>query len=195
MKRFTIVPITLLIASITLFASCSKDSSISTTLPTGDNTLLVMTADYLTNEFKGGAEMSFAKSSETFTLDTLYQGPADFGSLRFRYKELDTTIFYGTIIWTGKGEMQIPSQISPASSFEKLATSDYVFPKNGIQNIFDPSNAAHDYQTAWTNLQTVALVKQYINKYPDAKVKTFLYTPSIGVGNPADWYWVFFIKN
>ncbi len=121
--------------------------------------------------------------------------PGDFGNLKLKYKELNEVIFEGDIIWMGKGEMKYPLNFLRANEFNKVNTTNVVNPKAGFENIFNEYNQVYDYTPIWLSIERLVKVRECLNSNPNATVKLFLYTPSVGAGNPADWDWIVFIKN
>ena len=63
-----------------------------------------------------------------------------------------------------------------------------------IFNYFSVTTSA-SYNEVWTSVQSLVKVRQYLYSNPNASVKLFLYTPSVGIGNPAEWDWIIFMKN
>ncbi|RZJ71215.1 hypothetical protein [Flavobacterium sp.] len=180
----------------TLF-SCSSDDSgqPADSDPITGNKLLMLRVDYQTNQFEGGKEFAFEQPATTFTVTSEYQEPGDFGWVKLYYDELDTKIFDGEIHWMGLGQLHFPESFEPASSFEHVLTNDFVTPQNGYENVFNPSGIAYDYEVPWSHVQGLVKVRQYLEANPTATVKIFLYTPSVGIGNPADWDWFILVKN
>ncbi len=183
-----------ILTAICLCASCSKKNDTGIT-GASDNKVLMLKVDYLTNTFEGGTETVFPNTTSGFTLSTIYKAPGDFGYIKIRYKELDTLLFDGDIIWAGLGRMHFPQNILPADQFEKVTTTDYVNPGAGFENIFNPGNLTIDYAPVWSSVQGLVKVREYLKTNPNATIKLFLYTPSVGAGNPADADWIVFIKN
>ena len=72
---------------------------------------------------------------------------------------------------------------------------DVVFPINGFENVFNPSNEVYNYDSIWLTIEKLQLVQDYLVSNPTASMKIFLYKPSVGMGNPVDWDWVIFLKN
>lgn len=185
----------LLFAMIFMLIGCESDDNADVEQQT--NQILMLKVDYTTNEFEGGKEFDFSQQSESFTITNEYVEPGDFGSVKLIYDEIDEQLFFGTIHWMGLGEMEFPEELQPASEFEFVLTEDYVFPSNGFENIFDPANQQgedFDYQKIWGSVQSSVKVREYIESNPEQKVKIFLYTPSVGVGNPSDWDWIIYMK-
>ncbi len=97
----------------------------------------------------------------------------------------------------GTGKMNFPEKLVPADKFNKVITEDLVIPSNGFENIFNPDN--HDltyeyYYEIWLRVQNLTKAREYLRVNPLQKVKVFLYTPSVGVGNPLDWNWIVYLQ-
>ncbi len=183
------------IAIVLAFISCSKDNNKTMTPTTNTNRVLVLKVDYITNQFEGGKELPFTTLTSTMTITNHYVAPGDFGSIQLTYQEVNETLFDGTIIWAGLGQMNYPQNVLNANQFDSVATTDYVIPIAGFENVFNPSNSTYNYNAIWASVQSLVKVRQYLNSNPKATVKLFLYTPSVGIGNPADWDWFIFMKN
>lgn len=185
----------LIFAVAFILIGCESDDKADVEQQT--NQILMLKVDYTTNNFEGGKEFDFSQQPESFTITNEYVEPGDFGSVKLIYDEIDEQLFFGTIVWAGLGEMKFPEELQPASEFEFVLTEDYVFPPNGFKNVFDPANHQgedFDYQKIWSSVQGSVKVREYIESNPDQKVKIFLYTPSVGLGNPEDWDWIIYMK-
>lgn len=191
MKRNFILIATLV---FTLF-SCSNDETITNEPTDNANKVMVLKVDYLTNQFEGGKELIFDADSYAMTLNNEYVQPADFGSLKLTYAELNETIFDGTIVWNGLGQMTFPQNLLAANQFERVLTADYIVPASGFENVFNPDNITYDYDSVWLHVQGLVKVREYLLSNPTATVKLFLYTPSVGIGNPEEWDWIIIMKN
>lgn len=192
MKKIILSLITapfILLIIILSFSSCKNiDES-------GVSKVLVLKVDYLTNKFEGGTELTFTKSSPNFNIQPIYISPGDFGNISMIYQDINELLFDGSIVWMGKGYIKYPRNFIPANRFEIVLTSDYVIPKNGFENVFNPNNTNYDYSPIWSSVQSLVKVREYLSKNPKTPVKLFLYTPSVGAGNPEDWDWIIFLKN
>ena len=155
--------------------------------------VLMMKVDYTSNTVEGGTEFKFTGKSDNVTIETEYKEPSDFGSVKLVYKELNEVLFFGTIHWMGLGEMSFPKKIDPKSMFEANLTLDYVSPVNGFEDIFNPQDMKLDYKQPWMAVQFYVKVREYLSANPNQKVKMFLYTPSVGTGNPEDWSWIIYL--
>ena len=186
-----------------LFASCSEDDAAPVNNPpASDNKVLLLKVDLLTNEFEGGKELVFPEA-DGFTITSEYVPPGDFGSLKLMYEEVNQPIFDGTITWMGLGERTYPETLAAAQTFTEIeqavampaledwAYVDYI--EDGEEVLVDPEWV--NPQTLWDAIDNLQMVKDYRESNPDANVQFFLYTPSVGVGDPADWDWYIILKN
>ena len=187
--------IVLLVSIMVTFFSCSTDENNKDISDPIQNKVLLLKVDYQTNVFEGGKELLFDSNQENMTLVNEFVQPGDFGSLKIIYQEVNATIFDGTIIWMGLGEMNYPNNLLPPNQFEVTLTTDYILPQAGFENIFNLDNSNYDYDSIWSSVQNRVKVREYLNSNPEATVKVFLYTPSVGIGDPADWDWIFILKN
>ena len=177
--------VAILLGLVALFAfSCKKGEHSS---------VLMLTVDYTTNTFTGGKELRFSEKSETFTISYEYAPACDFGHIKLFFEEINEMLFYGTIVWTGLGRMEFPQNILDATQFKTVKTDDYVFPKNGFENVFPQFETAFNYGLIWGTVEHLVKTRAYLHSNPEQVVKMFLYTPSVGIGNPKDWYWVIFL--
>lgn len=184
------------------FMACSDETNAPVdNNPQTENKVLLLKVDLLTNAFEGGKELSF-QDTTSFTISHDYDSPGDFGGIKLFYDELNAPLFEGTIHWMGLGEMTYP-QLDPPASFLSSEILVMLPPENlrEIVNYTDfplPVDEwpyAPDYDAIWGAVEQLHIVKDYRAANPDSKVSFFLYTPSVGVGDPADWDWFIILKN
>lgn len=181
----------LFLSLIAISFGCNSDNmDIHTDAP---NQILMLKVDYTTNTFEGGAIFGFSKPTDNFTITNEYVSPGDFGSVKLIYKELNQILFAGTIHWMGLGKMTFPEKLEPANSFKHAGTYDLRYP-NGYDDVFNPDNRELDYEKAWLSVQSLEKTREFLAANPTQKAKMFLYTPSVGAGDPKDWYWVIYLK-
>lgn len=161
------------------------------------NKAMLLKVDYLTHTFEGGKEFIFP-NNPNFSLMWDYNSPGDFGSVTLMYAEEGLPIFEGTIIWMGLGAMSYPTSLIPASSF---ATGG-ALPMPNINSFQVMHYAETNYYPdpvpvaqIWDAIKNLYVVAQYRVANPDSPIRIFLYTPSVGVGNPADWDYFVLLKN
>ena len=198
-KKITVAILCAVLVGLFAISSCDKlqrlrVDEIDWSMLEATPKVLMLTVDYTTNTFKGGKEFVFANNSDTFTITNEYKEPGDFGWIKLYYEEINELLFYGTIHWRGCGKMLFPKDLLDSNQFQRNQRNDYVTPKNGFEDVFPVINMVFDYELAWSAVQSLVKVREYLWSNPEQTVKMFLYTPSVGCGNPEDWYWVIYLK-
>jgi hypothetical protein len=186
----------------TMCISCDrKECDCELPSPAANTQILLLQVDYTTNTFVSGKELSFAQTADSFSIAKEYHAPGDFGYIKLFYSEIDKMIFYGDIIWMGCGDIHFPTKWKNKAEFDFVRTDDLCYPKNGFEIIYnnnyemqDTPISENDFKSAWYALEVLQLVRDYFTANPDEKVKVYLYQPSVGVGNPADWKWIFILR-
>ncbi len=190
----------ILLLGLSLFImSCSDDSdSPLQNNPQVENKVLLLKVDLETNVFEGGKELIFS-DFDGFTIATEYNSPGDFGDITLTYEEAGADIFAGTIVWAGSGAMTYPETLNATGSFATIdqpvampATEDFKLVEYDEFNYY-PEEI--DYDAIWDAIDNLRIVNEYRQANPNAKVNLFLYTPSVGIGNPAEWDWYVILKN
>ena len=149
-----------------------------------------------TNAFLGGYEFEYPENTDTFTIRGEYEQPSDFGHIRLFYNELDTMLFYGTIIRMGTGKIIFPAELIPPAQFEVVSTEDLILPKNGFETVFEYSYNDEVYVTAWKSIQNLKKAREYLHSNSEQTVKICWYRPAFCLFWPCeDAYWVMFLKN
>jgi len=192
----------LLFALSALFAACSEDDAQPVQAQNEvdiENKVLLLKVDLLTHAFEGGKELIFPEA-DGFTIETDYLSPGDFGNITLKYAEVDQMIFDGTIHWMGLGNMNYPENLDAPETFsivedaaEMPALSGFELVSYGNEGITVPIEP--DHQLIWNSIDNLTQVKAYRQSNPEAKVHLFLYTPSVGIGNPEEWDWYVILKN
>lgn len=170
---------------ICTLSACNK-SNIE--IKENDNSLLLLKIDYLTYKFEGGYEikLSATEQSDTIPVKVAYLPPGDFGNISLYYKPSNQLFFNGDIIWMGRGEIKTPANFERPDSYTKLSIP-IAQPSDGqFQNIFNEWNFNKQAEI-WEAVNNLEIVSVYLKH--NKKIGIFLYTPSVGVGNPADWDW------
>lgn len=175
--------ILILILSLIIILGCSKDK-------VAGSHIELLFVDYQTNQFEGGAGFNFnipLGSSDSIDLIKEYKEPGDFGSITFYYNNSSNVIFKGDIIWMGKGELHTPSSISPVNSY---ATTNVAIPTPNSSDfqVLHPYYDSIPFTSIWNAIDELEIVNQSLSS--GKKIGIFLYQPSVGVGDPADWDWV-----
>ena len=165
-----------------------------------DRDILLMRVDYLTYNYLGYTTFNIRDkiSGDTIPFFSVYRAPTDFGYQKLYYRTVDSAnmLFYGDIIWMGCGMMQYPQP----SSFVTGPANYLNLPYPGQSRISHYNGTRHTTVTDETNLRniwnTISIQSefQYFYSRTTKKVAVYLYTPSVGVGNPADWYYLVFVE-
>jgi len=163
--------------------------------PLPSSKILLLKVDYLTHAFEGGKVLNLSQAivtSDSIPVKVQYQPPGDFGDITLSHKLTGDSLFYGGIIWMGKGVMTFPAQLDSSATFVQLGNPVGQPSASRFQLIFNQSPAPN-ISSLWSSINKLKTVKEYLifNK----KIGLFCYTPSVGMGNPADWDWFIFLSN
>lgn len=177
--------------SVLLLNACSIDEDPGVELEANSGKLLSLKVDYLTGAFESGLEQTVEgpkSESDSIPIKVNYVLPGDFGKLELRHKPSNKIIFDGSIIWMGKGAITHPQMFKAAENFNSVATELPQPSDSRFQVIFhDLHNHPIPYDKLWKAVNKLEVVTSYLAS--GKKIGVFLYTPSVGVGNPADWDW------
>ncbi len=192
----------LLLAILGLCFGCSSDENNpqnqTTDLAAPQNKVVLLKVDFLTHAFEGGKELTF-ESAANFSIASEYQPPSDFGGITLKYAELDQPLFEGTIFWMGLGQMTYPTALDGATNFSttidpvQIPSESMFATVNYTEFPYYPETIA--YTEIWNAIKNLQIVAQYRSSNPNSEIDLFLYTPSVGIGNPADWDWFVILKN
>ncbi len=171
------------------------DSVPAPVVPGKEYKVLVMEVDYITHQFERGSELTFEVPVDSLPIVTDYVSPADFGSIRFYYPQIEKELFAGTIVWNGQGEITYPVEWKGAEDFLITDTEDLVTPGKGFECLYNPGIKEDNYFLAWCSIQRVIQVRDFLKSNPLRKVNYYLYTPRVGVIDPNVAKWIFFIYN
>lgn len=170
-----------------IISSCTKDK-------TQNSSIALLKIDYTTNIFEGGVVFQYpiaTTASDSLPINVTYVDPGDFGGLTCTYSPTGDIIFDGSIIWSGTGNINFPTQFNSPSTFPQSPPIP-VPDTNEFQILHYLSNEAIDYTSIWNAVSQLDIVNDYL--LSGKKVGLFLYTPSVGAGNPAEYDW-FIILN
>lgn len=160
--------------------------------------ILISKVDYLTFRYKGFYALNVTNklnSGNEIPFLSQYQSPGDFGYIKLFYRNTNNLLMDGTIIWAGCGELNFPD------NFRAGLPMDNGLPYPGQNRIAFINDGGHyetvtderELQYIW---QSVSRQKEFQHYYGNSskKVAVYLYTPSVGVGNPADAYYLVFTE-
>lgn len=169
-----------------LMIACSKDKKderIETI-----NTILLLRVDYMTYKFEGGTEQTISKgltNSDTIPISVDYKSPGDFGNISLYYQPTNDLIFDGSIIWMGTGVIAYPKSFTTPDNYPTISTNSAQPDNSRFQKVF--YSGSIDYSKIWSSVSNLSIVSEYLKS--NKKIGLFLYTPSVGVGNPYEWDW------
>ena len=160
--------------------------------------ILISKVDYLTFRYKGFYALNVTNkqnSGDEIPFVAEYHAPSDFGYVKLFYRNTDNLLMDGTIIWSGCGELSFPDH------FRAGLPMDNGLPYPG-QSRFAFINDLGQYETVTDEnelkyiWQSVSRQKEFQRYYGNSskKVAVYLYTPSVGIGDPADWYYLVFTE-
>ena len=160
--------------------------------------ILISKVDYLTFRYKGFYALNVTNKLNTgneipFVAD--YRSPGDFGYIKLYYRNTNNLLMDGTIIWSGCGELNFPE------SFRAGQRLSNVLPYPGQSRIAFINQEGHyttvsddtELQRIWHTLSRQKEFRHYFGR-TSKKIAVYLYTPSVGVGNPADAYYLVFTE-
>lgn len=156
--------------------------------------LLLLKVDYLTHDFEGGQQLEMAaynNMSDTLPLIVNYVAPSDFGSLSVYYKTTSSTslVFEGSTVWMGLGSRTFPSTLIDSTNFPKSASPLPNIDSTEFNVVFyDLASQEIHYDSIWDGIKNLEIVNFY-RAAALTKMSLFLYRPSDGAGDPADWDW------
>lgn len=160
--------------------------------------ILISKVDYLTFRYKGFYALNVTNKLNTgneipFVAD--YRSPGDFGYIKLYYRNTNNLLMDGTIIWAGCGALNFPDSFRAG---HRLASG---MPYPGQGRIAFINNEGHytavtdeyELQCIWQTLSHQQEFRHYYT-HSSKRVAVYLYTPSVGVGNPADAYYLVFTE-
>jgi len=159
------------------------------------NKVLMLRIDRPNNKLKGAIEFIFDQQTDSFNIEILSASFDNFSTVSLIYRELNDTLFSGTRIPGGIGNMTYPETLYPAELLDTVTTDDVFYPLNGFDDIQYEEDSQYTYYYIWLEVQKYVKVRQYIQSNPTEKVKIYLYVPYEGQGDYTNTDWLIFIKN
>ena len=142
--------------------------------------ILISKVDYLTFRYKGFYALNVTgklNSGNEIPFVSQYQSPGDFGYIKLFYRNTDNLLMDGSIVWNGCGALNFPD------NFRAGLPMDDGLPYPGQSRISFINDGGH-YET----------VTDHYYGNSSKKVAVYLYTPSEGIGDPADAYYLVFTE-
>lgn len=193
--------LTLILAAV--FVSACDDTSVSVgstrwSIKPGAMSLAVLVSDYLTYTFEKGTldryPLCDGCDDAGLPFTVRFRPPGDFGDITFRYTATGDTIFYGSIIWLGRGDIEYPREFMPASEFENAAA----LPDDPLSveyfNIvpeLDEELFKAQADSAWNRVKELDIVGEFAKG--GYRVGIYLYAPAVGLFDPQAAKWIIFL--
>lgn len=173
-----------------------------------DKDILIAKVDYMTFEYGGFYSMNVTnKQNEGNEIPFLadYMSPGDFGYIKLYYRDQSNLLMDGSIIWAGCGELIFPETFVKGNSSntyvpEYTMKRGLSFPSDRISYIDADGSYVQDVDESDNDLgyiwHTLSAQEEFMSYYEQTskKVAVYLYTPSVGVGNPYDAYYMVFVE-
>ncbi len=170
--------------------------------------ILIAKVDYMTFEYGGFYSMNVTnKQNEGNEIPFLaeYMSPGDFGYIKFYYRDETNLLMDGSIIWAGCGALNFPETFVKGNSSstyvpEYTMKRSLSFPSDRISYIGVDGSYTQDVDESDNDLgyiwQTLSAQDEFMSYYEQTskKVAVFLYQPSVGVGDPYEWYYLVFVE-
>ncbi|MDL2277216.1 hypothetical protein LJC57_01360 [Parabacteroides sp. OttesenSCG-928-G07] len=181
------------IACLFLLFGCDDDDKPEIVIcPPVGSYVFTFAVDYTTNDFLGGYVIDLPQETDFLKFACTYKSPGDFGSVSWYDETTETELFSGTIIWMGKGKRTFPEEIDSPSSFIKRDTKTAMPEFVLLQHDEYGTNYENiDYEAIWKPLEYLQNVSWLQSSSP---AYLYLYRPSVGLGDPKDWYWLVFLE-
>lgn len=159
------------------------------------NKVMVLKLNCITRKLEGGIEYLYNQPTDSFHIDLETEVFDNYNTVRIKYRELDRTLFYGTSLQNGIGQMIIPEAFDPSEYFDTVLTNDFIYPINGFYNIPNDALAQSQYYNLWKPIQKLKKVREYIQENPNQIVTFYLYNTCIGNSSLNEQCWLIFLKN
>lgn len=156
--------------------------------------LVMLKVDYLTHDFEGGQLIElgqYTNLSDTLPLIVNYIAPSDFGSLSVYYNSNSATslVFDGSLVWMGLGSRTFPASLVNGADFPLLSAPLPAIDSTEFKVIhYDLAPQQIYYDSIWDGIKNLEIVG-FVRSTSTTKMSLFLYRPSDGAGDPADWDW------
>ncbi len=160
--------------------------------------ILICKVDYLTFRYKGYYALNVTdklNSGNEIPFMAEYGYPMDFGYIKLYYRNINNLLMDGTIVWNGCGALNFPTSFRAGQQLDKglkypgQSHISFIDGSGTYVNVTDDNELQH----VW---QSVSRQKEFKHFYQHSskKVAVYLYTPSVGIGNPADAYYFVFTE-
>lgn len=159
-----------------------------------NNKVLLLKFDQETANFTEGREYKYYAHPETFTVSLSRHTNGSNTITNIFYKERNALLLKtSSSTVPEEGKILIPEDFNPAVSFERVSTSDYVTPANGYKEITEHKLTNMQFLALWSNVQSLAKVREYLKSNPKQQVQVFYFQPISDNTYKSKWF--FILKN
>lgn len=160
--------------------------------------ILISKVDYLTFRYRGFYALNVSGKLDSGTeipFVAEYHPAGDFGDIKLYYRNKNNLLMSGTIIWMGCGVLDFPASFRAGEPFNKAMPypGQEHFAFINEQGQYTVVTDESDLQHVWQSVSRQIEFQHYYNN-SSKKVAVYLYRPSIGMGNPADAYYLVFTE-
>jgi hypothetical protein len=159
-------------------------------LADGAANIAVLQVDFITYNLEGGvlgnSILCDSCDSTGLPLRFTTRPPGDFGWNLFQHEASGDTVFFGTTVWSGRGDRIIPRVLVPADSFEVVAgeipapvTKQYYF----SYPFQDDERGRALADSAWLTVKNLDITRAFANHA--YRVGFYIYPRTVGVFAPA----------
>lgn len=152
---------------------------------------LLLQIDYQTLEFEGGKlfdVLGTAPAVDSLPVDVVYNSPGDFGDLGL-YSSLDSSrLFFGTIVWAGRGDRVFPAELDDPATFSTTGDVPDILPL--IKELTPPrAPEPVDPGVLWEAISHLSVaIDAALTE--NSRFGYVFYPRSVGVGDPAEWDYI-----
>ena len=160
--------------------------------------ILICEVDYLTFRYEGFYALTVSGKQETgkeIPFVAEYEEPNDFGNIKLFYGSKNNLLLDGAIIWNGCGKLAFPEQ------FRAGLPTDAGIAYPGTERVamitengqYSPILNEREIKYIWESVSKQKEFQYYFTN-STKKLAIFLYTPSVGLMNPADADYLIFTE-
>ena len=160
--------------------------------------ILICKVDYLTFRYEGFYALKVSGKQETgkeIPFVAEYEAPNDFGNIKLFYGSKNNLLLDGAIIWNGCGKLAFPEQ------FRAGLPTDAGIAYPGTERV--AMITENGQYSPILNEREIKYIRESVSKQKEfqyyftnstKKLAIFLYTPSVGLMNPADADYLIFTE-
>ena len=158
-----------------------------------DNKILILKFSDDTNDFIEGKEYKSFNKTDQFTVTVSKETNPNEIITNVTYKETNALLLRAsTLPLPEKGEIIIPQDFSPANTFARVETNDFVTPQNGYKEVESYILDESHFIDLWAKIQSLVKVHEYLKSNPNQQIQVFFHQHSI---ENTQGNWIFILKN